>query len=73
MIVTMYLYHNVVENHEIYLKRCDKCNRALFKYSSKNLVISNHGPSNYDVYEPGSKFIEIICHSCHTKYNIQFM
>jgi uncharacterized protein with PIN domain len=71
--VTLYLYHNVMGPLEMYLKRCEKCNRPLFKYNAKELVISNFGPSDFDVYPPNAKLIEIQCHSCQTKYNVQFL
>lgn len=68
----MYLFHNVLERRELNMKRCDKCNRPLFKYSADEMIVANNGPSKYDVYEPGSKYIEIRCHSCGSDYKILF-
>lgn len=72
MKVTMYLFHNVVPKHEVTLKYCDKCRRPLFKYSADELVISNSGVTGFQIYAPGSKYIQIVCHSCQTPYDILF-
>ena len=72
MKVTVYLFHNLVGPHELNAKRCEKCNRVLFKYSAENMVVANSGPSKFDVYQPGSKYIEVRCHSCGTDHSVLF-
>ena len=72
MRVTIYLFHNVIAPRKIHMKRCDDCNRPLFKYTSDEMVIANHGASNFDVYQPGSNYIELKCHSCGSDYSILF-
>lgn len=72
MNVTLYLFHNVIPQREINLKRCDKCNRPLFKYTADELVIANHGVSSFEIHKPGSAYIELQCHSCKSEYKILF-
>lgn len=74
MNITLYLYHNVVPARKIYLYRCmnTPCNRPLFKYTATDLVVGNAGLDNFTSYTPGSKYIEIQCHSCGTEYKILF-
>jgi hypothetical protein len=74
MNITLYLFHNVIPNKRLYLYRCmnTPCQRPLFKYTSSDLVVANAGATSFEQYEPGSKYIEIQCHSCGQEYKILF-
>lgn len=72
MNVTIFLYHNAIAKGELHLKRCEACNRPLFKYSATEMVIANVSPGTFTVYEPGAIYIEHICHGCGSQYSILF-
>lgn len=72
--VTLYLFTNQMPITKLYMYRCNNtpCNRPLFKYSAEEMIVANSGVTNFDLYEPGSKYIEIECHSCSATYKVLF-
>ncbi len=50
MVVTVYLYHNVIPKREINLFRCIKCGRPMFKYTADEIVVANIGLTNFESF-----------------------
>ena len=72
MNISVYLYHNIAQQKKMYKFHCIKCGRILLEMYANQIVISNSGLADPDKYDRGSKYIQLQCHSCITKYNVLF-
>jgi len=72
MIITMYVYHNLLPKREVNIIFCLNCRKPLFRASGNHFVISNGGVSDDKAYGPSSHYIEYKCKDCTTKYQVLF-
>jgi len=72
MRVTMYIASSQEQPVEMTWYHCFNCKRVLFKVNSSNMLISNSYGASFKQLEPSSNYIEYVCHSCKTPYDILF-
>lgn len=72
MHVTMYIYASKEPATEMTWYHCLSCKRPIFKANSSKILISNAFGASYTQLPPSTNYIEYICHSCKTPYDVLF-